>query len=370
MKKILFLITKSNGGGAQRYVYDLATHLPKQSFSVVVAAGGNGTLLQDCTQAGVRTVTLPSLGRDVSPLRDWKSLSEIRLLLRHERPDILHLNSSKAGFLGAIAGRLEKVPCIVFTAHGWSFNEKRPLYQRVAFRIIQGITLLLVDATIAVSKEIQKNAPIQKNIKLIYLGISDTIFDDSPRAKEKIKTACPGFNLDIFTIGTIGELHSNKGHDVLINALTLLPKDKKWQMVIIGEGEERARLQSLIAKNSLGEQVFLAGYMNQGATLLKAFDIFTLTSRTEALSYALLEAGQAGLPVVASNVGGIPEVIKNEETGILVAKENPQALADAITALMLDDVLCKKYGAQNHERTLSTFSLSTMIFETEKMYSP
>lgn len=369
MKKVLFLITKSNGGGAQRYVYDLATHLPKQSFSVVVAAGGNGTLLQDCTQAGVRTVTLPSLGRDVSPLRDWQSLNEIRLLLRREKPDILHLNSSKAGFLGALAGRMEKVPRIVFTAHGWSFNEKRPLYQRLVFRIIQGITVFLVDATIAVSKEIQKNAPIQKNIHLIYLGISDITFDDSVRAKEKIKAVCPLFSMEAFTLGTIGELHTNKGHDVLIRALALLPKNKDWQTIVIGEGEERARLQSLITKNSLAEHVFLAGYMNQGATLLSAFDMFVLPSRTEALGYALLEAGQAELPVVASNVGGIPEVIENEKTGILVTKENPQVLAHALTALMHDDVLRKKYGAQNREHITDTFSLPRMIAETEKVYS-
>lgn len=370
MKKILLLITKSNWGGAQHYVYDLATHLPKEKFSVVVAAGGNGTLLQDCTQEGVQTVTLPSLGRDVSPLKDLQSLREVRELLKKEKPDVLHLNSSKAGFVGALAGRLEKVPRIVFTAHGWSFNEKRPVYQQIVFRIIQGITLLLVDATIAVSKQVQKKAPLKKNIHLVYLGISNITFDDPVRAKEKIKNICPEFNVDTFTIGTIGELHTNKGHDVLVNALTLLPKDKKWQAVIVGEGEERTRLQALIAKYSLDTHVFLAGTIQNGAQLMKAFDIFVLPSRTEALGYALLEAGQAGLPVVASNVGGIPEVIKDGITGVLVTKEDPQNLARALTALMNNSELSHTYGTKNKELVRNTFSLARMVAETVAIYDP
>jgi len=368
MKKVLFLITKSNFGGAQRYVYDLASHLPKADFQVTVAAGGNGWLLDSCTQGGIRTVTLPSLGRDISLFKDWRSFSEVRALLRREKPDILHLNSSKAAFLGALAGRLEGVPKIIFTAHGWSFNEKRPWYQQAVFRLVQGMTILLAHATIAVSEKIKRDAPLQKGVHRIYHGIAETGREEAPKARATLKALCPHFDTGSLTIGTIGELHSNKGHDILIEALALLPREMPWQAVIIGEGEERGRLEARIGKHRLEERVFLAGHINNAARLLNAFDIFAFPSRTEALGYALLEAGLAALPVVAPQVGGIPEVIRSEETGTLVQKENPRALASALQAFMADAELRARYGNANRERIAEVFSFERMLAETGKVY--
>ncbi len=369
MKKVLFLITKSNFGGAQRYVYDLATNLSKTTLEAVVAAGGNGWLLQECTQGGIRTVTLPSLGRDVSVLKDWRSLSEIRALLQQEKPDILHLNSSKAGFLGAMAGRLEKVPKIIFTAHGWSFNEKRPFYQRMLFRVIQGMTVLLAHTTIAVSEKIKRDTPLHKGVRLIRHGVSEITFADRQEAQTKLKTLSPDFDRERLTIGTIGELHTNKGHDILIEALSHLPKEGSWQAVIIGEGEKRILLESLIKKYNLQNRVFLPGHVDRAAQILKAFDVFVFPSRTEALGYALLEAGLAELPVVGSNIGGIPEVIEDGETGILVPKENAQALADALEKLINNSELREKYGRENRVRVKNQFSLARMIRETEAIYT-
>lgn len=369
MKKVLFLITKSNFGGAQRYVYDLASHFSKIDYQVAVASGGNGWLLEQCTRAGIRTVTVPSLGRDIALFKDWRSLSEIRSLLRREKPNILHLNSSKAAFLGALAGRLEKVPKIIFTAHGWSFNEKRAWYQRTVFSFIQGMTILLAHTTIAVSEKIRRDAPVQKGVRLIHHGITEITFVDSGDARAKLKTLCPAFNTTSLTIGTIGELHTNKGHDILIEALLLLPQEAPWQMIIIGDGEKRKSLEARIEKHALQNRVFLAGHIDDAARLLKAFDIFVFPSRTEALGYALLEAGLAALPVVASNVGGIPDVIKNRESGILVPTENIETLAQALGMLLEDPALRNAYGRAHFERVTKLFSFKQMIAETEKVYA-
>jgi len=160
-KKVLFVITKSNWGGAQRYVYDLATGLPKTDFDITVALGGDGLLASKLRAAGVRVISIPSLQRDFSLAKELHSVQEIYDLLKVEQPDILHLNSSKAGILGTVIGRFNKVPKIIFTAHGWAFNEDRPFWQRVLLKTIHWLTVLSSHHTIAVSKEVvrQMNWP-------------------------------------------------------------------------------------------------------------------------------------------------------------------------------------------------------------------
>src|SRR3989344_4619085 len=124
-KKVLYLITKANWGGAQRYVFDLATHLSAEQFEVVVAYGEKGRLPNDLTARNVKTYEIPSLGRDVAVVSDIKSFFGILRCIRATRPDVIHLNSSKAAALGALAARIAGVPKIIFTVHGWPFGEKR-----------------------------------------------------------------------------------------------------------------------------------------------------------------------------------------------------------------------------------------------------
>lgn len=155
-KKILFVITKSNFGGAQRYVYDLARSLPSREFEVVVAFGGEGLLKEKLTQANIRTVPIEGLERDINLFNEFSVFSQLMKLFKEERPDVVHLNSSKIGGIGALAGRLARVPHIVFTAHGWAFNEERPWIERKIIAVLYWITLVLSHTTIAVSEQIKK----------------------------------------------------------------------------------------------------------------------------------------------------------------------------------------------------------------------
>ena len=130
-RRVLFIITKSNWGGAQRYVYDLATALPKHEFEVQVAFGQPGRLADALARAGIETYSIAALQRDVSLVADFRSFLELWRLLRTMRPDIVHLNSSKAAGLGALAARITRVPRVVFTVHGWPFAERRNLVWRM-----------------------------------------------------------------------------------------------------------------------------------------------------------------------------------------------------------------------------------------------
>ncbi len=145
-KKILVVITKSNWGGAQRYVHDLARHL-KEDFDITVACGGTGELVERLTALGIRTLTIPGLARDVHPMQDLAVCIRLGRIIKKERPDVLHLNSSKIGVIGAILGRLIGIKRIIFTAHGWAWNEAPSLdssYRRLGASPASSLTKSLL----------------------------------------------------------------------------------------------------------------------------------------------------------------------------------------------------------------------------------
>ena len=174
-KRVLYLITKTNFGGAQRYVHDLALKASEAGYQVLVAGGGDGELLKRLSASGIETVSIASLGRDVHLLSEIKAFSEIWSLIRAFKPDVVHLNSSKAG-LSALAGRLSGVRNIIFTVHGWAWNEERPLYQKILIAIMYFVTCVLCHKIIVVSHAAAKQARFlptrKKNLVVIHNGVS------------------------------------------------------------------------------------------------------------------------------------------------------------------------------------------------------
>ncbi|MBI5045506.1 MAG: glycosyltransferase, partial [Candidatus Niyogibacteria bacterium] len=306
-KKVLFIITKSNWGGAQRNVYDLATNLPSDFFEPVVALGGNGELKEKLEHAGIQTIALPRLGRDINMVDDIAVFFLLISLFKKEQPDVVHLHSSKVGGLGTLAARLAGVKKIVFTAHGWAFNEPRFFLTRAAIWIASWFTALFAHRVIVITKKEYAQTlsmPFVSADKVSYIpnGIGEIDFLQREKAREEILSAFttkpPS---EAIWIGTISELTKNKGLAYAIDAIAQLsrregrpfakePSFAKFIFVIIGEGEERKALEKQIADNNLSDTVFLVGRKKDAKTLLKAFDIFTLTSLKEGLPYALLEA--------------------------------------------------------------------------------
>jgi len=374
--KILYLITKSVWGGAGRYVYDLATFLPKETYDIAVVLGGEGELKSRLEQTGIRVISIPSLQRDVDLKKELLSFKELFYILKNERPDILHTNSSKAGFLGAVVGRIYS-PIklkIIFTAHGWAFNEKRSALSRFIIACLHWKTVFLSTKTIAVSEMTKKqiaNFPFLKNkLVTIYNGISSSNILDRDTARNELLPNIK-FLPDTLWIGTVSELHSNKGLDFAIETFSILKTQiglPPFIFVVIGEGEERIMLEKHIKEDGLKNTVFLVGNKKDAARLLKAFDIFTLTSRTEALPYAILEAGSAGLPVIASNVGGIKEIIPSENLGILIESGNIIQIAESIKKLLQDSAKRNMLAKNLQEHILCNFSIQKMVEETTKLY--
>jgi glycosyltransferase involved in cell wall biosynthesis len=358
-KKVLYLITKSNWGGAQRYVYDLATRLP-DGYEPVVVGGAGGVLLEKLKQASIRTVHIPALARDIDAFNDFSAVLQLYRLIRKERPHIVHLNSSKAGFLGAIAARCAGVTHIVFTVHGWPFNEPVSKLSKFIRWCAILVTMLLVHRTITVSRFATMLAPLGIHTKTIHNGIAPIDFLTRDEARAEI-CARAGIPSDSFIFGTIAELHINKGIDILIEATYLVDN---VQVVVIGEGEERQELEFLIRELKLEDRVHLIGFLDSAARYLKAFDAFILPSRTEALGYVLLEAGAAEVPVIASAVGGIPEVIHDQVSGDLFHAFNDLALAESMQIYKTSPNTIRHYSEALKAHVDRYFNLDIMVQKT------
>jgi glycosyltransferase involved in cell wall biosynthesis len=304
-KKILYVITKSNWGGAQRYVFDLATALPKDRCDVAVVVGDNGPLTERLQTQSIRTMRIPGLARDISFFKEFTAFGGLIALLRRERPSIVHLNSSKAGALGALAARLTGVPHIIFTAHGWPFREQRNLLWRAYVWLGSWATALLAGVVICVSESdarAGRHLPFcARKMVCIHNGIVAMTFGSGERLRRL-------FPPNAVITGTIGELNKNKNHQALIEEAR---NDQNLFIAIVGEGEERARLEAKIREYGLQDRVKLLGFI-PAEEALAGFDRFALPSRKEGLPYALLEAKQAGLPLFMVNrVGGVPEILDN-----------------------------------------------------------
>jgi len=374
--KILYLITKSNWGGAQRHVYDLATKMKELGHEVKVAVGGNGILKTRLESAGIFTYSVDMLGRDMSIGKDTGSFREIFSIIKSQKPDILHLHSPKASGLGALSGRIFGVKKIIMTVHGWTWNESRPLYERAGIIIASWLTSLLCHRIVVICHKDYNQAlrlPGLKNkLILIPLGIKSLPLVSVDGAKQFIAKT---INMEVSefnkrtVIGTIAELHPNKGFLFLIEAMTMIVKKfPDILCIIIGDGEQKTQLQKVIIDKQLEKHVLLVGNVEDAAQYLKALSIFILPSIKEGLSYVLLEAGAASVPIVTTTVGGNSDIVHDMESGILVQSGNSKDLAHAIMFSLEHPKENREFAAKLRERINTTFSLQRMIDATLRVY--
>lgn len=370
MKKILYCITKGNFGGAQRYVYDLATHIDKNEYEVVVLCGEGETLPTKLMEKGIRVIRLKSMQRDISVFKEFKSFIELYKIFKKEKPDIIHLNSSKMGGSGSFIGRLTGIKKIIFTAHGFAFNEDRSFISKKILLAFHWLTILLTHKTIIVSDKTKKDIdylPFMKSKLIkIYNGIDTTL--DFCDKNEALDILLKDRHINIenkLVLLSIGELHKNKGYDLLIPNLKKINRD--FVYLIIGEGEERGNIVNIIKENNITDKVTLLGRVEDAYKYIKAADIFVLPSRTEAFPYVLLEAGLAGVCVLASNVGGIVEVIEKGKSGVLY-DVNTVEVVEKVEELIDHPEMMHEYGKNIKSKIVDNFSLENMIKKTESIY--
>lgn len=381
-KKILFVITKSNWGGAQKYVFDLAASLPPSEYDVAVALGGEGSkgaeegeLARRLAHNHLRTIFISSFMRDISIVSDLTAFFDLLKLFTREKPTTIHLNSSKAGGIGALAGRVAGIKNIIFTSHGLAYDEDRNFFVRTIIWLVTWITFLLCDHVIVLSQDTYRRArqlPFCNNkTRLIYNGIRTLEFKTRERAREEISKRSGSTPKESSVwIGTISEFTKNKGLSYLIEAAKIIDEHKKnFELFIIGSnGEEKGLITKKIKDFHLEERVHIVGFVPDAFEHLSAFNIFALTSVKEGLPYVLLEAGQAGCAVVCSNIPGVTDIVEDNHSGFLATPKDSADIARKLIHLIEREDECNRLGAGLRKRVIEQFSLKKMVEETGALY--
>ena len=404
-KKILFLVTQSEFGGAQRFIYRLITNLDLAKYDISIAAGPEGNnadgLLFNLQNKGFKIFPLKFLKRAINPIIDFWGLLEIYRLIKKEKPDILFLCSTKAGILGSLAATLIPKsyllnPKIIYRIGGWTFNDPWPKWKKNLYLWLEKKTAKFKDFIVN-NAESDRQQAIRLGIKpkreiiTIYNGIDTGSLRFLPSDEARsflegkiqsslsrsqftprstplnagVKGRCKGDLKAV--IGTIANFYPPKGLEYLIEAAKLLDDPQK-KFIIIGEGTGRMELEDLIKKNNLNN-VFLIGAMSDAWKYLKAFDIFVLPSVKEGFPWTIIEAMAAGVPVIATNVGAVPEIIENNESGILIEPRDPKIIADSIEKLINNKDLIEKFAQNGRKVVEDKFSLEQMVNSFENLFN-
>ncbi len=380
-KKILYIITQTKWGGAQKYVLELAQYFSKHN-EVHIAFGEtkhiNQQFIDKCKELNIHTIPITRLVRNIDPSQDFSAVSEIKKILNKGNYNLLHLNSSKAGLLGALAGKLYSTnPMnirlrIVYTAHGFVFNEPLSKIQKKVYKMSEMFSTNLQNLVITVSDYDRQSAVDNKvcsgnKMFTVHNGIDPKkyTFYDREKALNKLK-----LDKAFKYFGTIASFYTTKGHKYLVEAINLLKKEKhsllnNHKFVFIGSGPEQKNIQDLIKQYSLEEYIKIIKSKDNDWKYLKAFNYFILSSVKEGLPYTILEAGLAKLPILTTKVGGIPEILEDRKTGVIVTPGNPLSLLEGIKEIVKDG---DKFIDNNYTNILDNFNLNTTLQKTEELY--
>jgi len=381
MKKILFIISKSEMGGAQRFLYELVTHLDPEKYEISVAAGRNGKLFEKLAAKNIKTFKIKNFS-NVFGIKNVLAFFEISRIIKNKKPDIVYLLSSEAGFSGSIAAFFYRFgrsrPKIIYRIGGWAFKEPRNIFIKKIYLWAEKLSapfknIIIVnsefDRRLAIKNKIAK----PEKIIIIYNGLdlNEIEFLSRAEAVDSLKRIIHNSKFIIHNsilIGTIANLYKNKGLEYLILAIARISNDQKFNFVIIGEGPEKEELKQLIKEVHLENSVFLTGYVDNAYRYLKAFDVFALSSVKEGQPWTILEAMAADVPIVATNIAGIPETIENEKSGLLVEPADSQTLADAIQKITFHPSLAHKCALNALKTLKEKFSLRKMIQKNEELF--
>ena len=381
-KKILFIITQSEFGGAQRFLYNLISRLDSLNYDIKVAVGntGNNEFTQALRNINISVQELKLLLRGINPIKDMAAVFELRKLIKSFCPDTLFLISSKAGFIGSLATvfttRIKT--SVIYRIGGWSFNDPWPAWKKWLWIILERFSARWKDIIIVNSRldlELANKFKIKpkEKITLIHNGLDvykmELLSRDEARLKlfEQISKKLGKIFHVKNIIGTIANLYPSKGLKYLIEAAEHFKNNNEVIFFIIGDGQERNKLEALIEQKGLQNKVLLLGQIPNAYKLLNAFDIFVLPSVKEGFPWAVIEAMTAKLPVIATRVGAVPEIIEDGKNGIIVEPAQPEKIAEKIQDLLSNDRLRQEMGIQAHQTVLFKFELDKMIRQIEEL---
>jgi glycosyltransferase involved in cell wall biosynthesis len=364
--RILYIVTAANFGGAPTHVLQLVEHMARRGHKVGLCSAPEPRLFSAAARLGVSLFPNPHFVRRISLGHDVMALAPVVHALRSFAPDLVHAHSTKAGFATRLCAPILGFKKVVFTSHGWAFNNAVSKCRRRLYEYGERYAARVTTKIICVS-EFHRNLALRRKVGrpdqlvLIPNAVDPGLF---PGTKgDAIRKECE-LNGRV-VISVVSRLSPPKDFTTLLKAAALMPDACK--LLIVGDGELRTKTKDLIYSLGLESKVALMGHRTDVADILSASDIFVLSSLSEGLPITVIEAMVSGLPVIATNVGGVPELV-DHRNGILVSPGSPEMLVGAITSLVANPDLRKTMGQAGRQRALEHFALDRMLAATEKLY--
>lgn len=352
------------------HLLSLVQNMPKEGFDITVAffkeeAQEARSLVPDFQALGVKVLNL-----DMAHWGDISALRRLYHLLKQNTFDIIHTHLFRADVFGPLLARLTGVPVVVSTVHNAERFFKNPIVKLV-LRSVNYYVNQVIAISYAVKKSLLEDLGLPpEKVQVIYYGIEVEPNGNNPSGGSDAVREALGLPKDAVVIGTVGRLSGQKGHRYLIEAFGQVHRTHpNTRLLIVGHDDEglRPKLENLAVRLGIGDEVLLPGYMD-GRRAMEAMDIFVLSSLWEGFGLVLLEAMLAQLPIVATNISAIPEIIVAGETGILVPAADPETMAEAILYLLENPDRVRGLGYRGREHLVQRFSLGRMVEETVALY--
>jgi glycosyltransferase involved in cell wall biosynthesis len=359
--KIAHVLTRGDVlGGAQSHVRELSLELRRLGHEVTVITGAPGIFTDQLQQAEIPWLQVKSLVRPLRPHRDLAAFVQLWSVLSHLKPDLVCAHTAKAGSLGRAVARLHNIPS-VFTPHGWSMFDRNSLQWNPLFCLAEYLAGRLGARVINVC-EFEREFAQQMRVcpanalEVVHNGIAEI----SLTRLRPIDTQPP-------LIVMVARFASQKDHATLLQALFGL-LCMEWSLLLVGTGELEPKIRAQVVALGLGDRVrLLPPETNVGHLLMEA-QIYVLSTHFEALPISILEAMRAGLPVVATDVGGISESVREEETGLLTRHGDVDSLRNALARLIADPALRLALGSSGRRLWSAQFTASKMAARTVEVY--
>ena len=383
--KVIHVITRFDKGGAAENTLLTVKGLDSSRYEVILIRGLSyesnmgpseiravETCLEDAGRKGVRILTIPELVRRIYPLSDLRAFFKLIRIFREERPHIVHTHTSKAGLLGRWAARLAGVPVIIHTPHGHVFWGYFNRWKTAVYIFLERLTATITDRIITLTGQEKKDhlryhIARENKFTVIHSGVDLSRFANVQAHGTEMKKKL-GIPKGTFVVGTVGRLTAIKGHKYLIEAARkILLTRPDMTFIFLGDGELMNDLKSQAASSGIYDKVRFLGWREDVAEVMSTFDLFVLPSLNEGMGKVLVEAMAMGKPIIASHVGGISDLVKNEENGLLVPPEDAEAIARSILILHSSPMKRKEMGEKGKAIAVE-YGADSMVQKIDRLY--
>ena len=375
--RVLRVIARLNVGGPAVHATLLTERLDPARYDSLLIAGtedpreGNYLRLRNRSVPGL--TVLPELGREIRGWLDLRALLHLVRLMREYRPHIVHTHTAKAGTLGRVAARLARVPVVVHTYHGHVFHGYFSLTKTRSFLAIERWLAKHTDRLLTVSETVRQNllslgigTPERLIVVPLGLDLDRFLVCESSRGQLRAEL---GMDPEALLVGIVARLVPIKRHECFLRAAAAVARRYPGcQFLVVGDGERRTELERLVRQLALKGQVHFLGWRQDLERIYADLDLVALTSANEGSPVSLIEAMASGRPVVATRVGGVPDLVEDGVTGLLVPPEDPAALVEAIGALLADPERRRIFGRAGRERVYPAFSAERLLGDVDQLY--